>query len=238
MTPAETVLYDEGDILVVDKPAGIAIIPARGEAPEASLHRRVEQQIGARLFIVHRIDRDVSGVVVFARTAEVHRHLSLAFEHRQVEKTYTAWVSGDLATHHLRIDSPLHDARKGKTRPALPGEPGSLAAVSEIDVERVWRRESATVSRVSVCPHTGRHHQIRVHLRSVGAPLLFDDLYGKGIDPTPLADAPARRLALHARRLVVPAPGTEAPLAFEAPLPPDLVELDAWLDSAWVGAER
>ncbi len=120
MTLAETVLYDEGDILVVDKPAGIAIIPARGEAPEASLHRRVEQQIGARLFIVHRIDRDVSGVVVFARTAEVHRHLSLAFEHRQVEKTYTAWVVGrarDPPPSH-RYPPPRCSQRKDPPRPA------------------------------------------------------------------------------------------------------------------------
>jgi len=235
MTLAEIVLYDEGDVLVLDKPVGIAIIPARGEAPEASLQRRVEQQIGAQLFVVHRIDRDVSGVVVFARTAEVHRHLSLAFEHRRVEKTYTAWASGGLATQRLRIDTALHAARKGKARPALPGEAGSLPAVSDIEVERVWRRDGATVSRVSVRPLTGRHHQIRVHLRSVGSPLLFDELYGKGIDPAPFVDAPMRRLALHARRLVVPAPGTDAPLSFEAPLPPDLAALDAWLDGAWVG---
>ena len=238
MTLAGTVLFDGNDILAVDKPAGTAIIPARGEAPEDSLQRRLEAMLGARLFVVHRIDRDVSGVVLFARTAEVHRHLSMAFEHREVEKTYTAWVAGTPASHHLHIDTALHAARRGKSRPAGEAEPGSLAAVSEVDVERVWRREHHTTSRVVVRPLTGRHHQVRVHLRSAGTPLLFDDLYGRSVDAALLADAPCKRLALHARRLVVPAPGTGAPLAFLAPLPPDLVSLDAWLDSTWVASDR
>lgn len=238
MTGAARVLYDEAGLLVVCKPAGIVLIPARGEDPAASLHHLLEKERGERLFVVHRIDRDVSGVVVFARNAEVHRHLSLAFEHREARKTYLAWVSGTLPAHHLRIDTPLHAARKGKTRPAQPGEPGSLAAISEVDVERVWRREGATVTRVEVRPHTGRHHQIRVHLRSVEAPLLFDGLYGRGIDPRPLSQAPCHRLALHARRLVVPHPDTLAPLALEAPPPDDLRALDEWLDAEWVGTER
>jgi tRNA pseudouridine32 synthase/23S rRNA pseudouridine746 synthase len=236
--PPLVLLHEDHDLVAVAKPAGEPVIPARGESARDCVQRRLERQVGGRLWVVHRIDRDASGVVVFARNADAHRELSLAFEHRQVEKSYTAWASGGFATHHLLIDTPLHEARKGKTRPAAPGEAGSLPSVSEVDVERVWRREGATVSRVSVRPRTGRHHQIRVHMRSVEAPLLFDALYGKGIDPAPLADAPARRLALHARRLVVPAPGTEVPLVFEAPLPPDLVELDAWLEDTWVGAER
>jgi 23S rRNA-/tRNA-specific pseudouridylate synthase len=100
-------------------------------------------------------------------------------------------------------------------------------------VERSWRREGAVVSLVEVRPHTGRHHQIRVHLRSVGAPLLFDPLYGRGLLPAGLEGAPCRRLALHARRLELPVPGGDRRLELEAPAAEDLEDLRAWLEACW-----
>jgi tRNA pseudouridine32 synthase/23S rRNA pseudouridine746 synthase len=222
-------LHEDGDVVAVDKPFGVAVIPARGEDGQACLQKRLERQIGRRLWVVHRIDRDASGVVLFARSAEAHRALSLAFEHRQVHKSYAAFVAGRLSPLAGRLDVALHAARKGKTRPAATGEPGAQAAVTEYATDRMWRLGDADVSRVLASPLTGRHHQVRVHLRFAGAPILFDPLYGRGRGPSSLAEAPASRLALHAARVDVPSPAGAGRLVVECPLAADLAALVEWL---------
>ena len=220
------ILHEDAELIAVAKPPGVAVIPARGEPPEACLQHRLAAARGERLWVVHRIDRDTSGVVVFARTAEAHRMLGIAFEERRVDKRYLAWVAGAL-DGTTRIDVDLHEARKGKTRPAEPGEPGAKRAVTELAVERRWSVDSGVVSRVRCHPITGRHHQLRVHLRWAGAPILHDPLYGKDTLRGPLAAAPCPRLALHAAALTVPGGRT-----FTAPLPDDLLALEAWLEAA------
>lgn len=228
---ADALLYQDQDVVAVDKPSGEPVIAARGEPPEACLQKRLERQLGQRLFVVHRIDRDASGVVLFARHAQAHRTLSLAFEHRQVRKAYWAFVSGVLSPPRGTLDLPLHAARKGKTRPARPGERGQQAAATEYETRRVWRLGGETVSLVQACPQSGRHHQIRVHLRSAEAPILFDPLYGRGRTPEALAAGPCARLALHARRIDVPALHGAGRLEVECPLAPDLAALHDWLDA-------
>jgi hypothetical protein len=190
----------------------------------------IEKAMDAVLFsggypvTMDRIDKDTSGVVVFARTAEAHRMLNVAFEQREVRKAYVAFVAGGL-DGVSRIDVPLHEARKGKARPAEPDEPGARHAVTELVVVRRWLRDGAIVSKVRCHPITGRHHQLRVHLRWAGAPILHDPLYGKDTLRGPLAAAPCPRLALHAAELTVP-----GGRRFVAPLPDDLVALERWLD--------
>jgi tRNA pseudouridine32 synthase/23S rRNA pseudouridine746 synthase len=223
------VLHEDAALVAVSKPAGIPVIPARGEPAGECLHRRLERQLRARLWVVHRIDRDASGVVAFARTAEAHRALSLAFERRRVGKAYQAFVAGALPDAG-RLDVALHAARRGKMRPALPGEPGRREAVTEYAVERRWEKDGLAVALVEARPLSGRQHQIRVHLRAAGAPILVDPLYGRG-GPAAFQAAPCRRLALHARRLVLPGPS--GALAIEAPLAEDLARLRAWLDAEW-----
>ena len=220
------VLHEDAELVAVAKPAGVAVIPARGEPPEACLQHVVAAARGERLWVVHRIDKDTSGVVVFARTAAAHRMLNIAFEERQVTKGYVAFAAGALEGV-ARIDVPLHEARKGKSRPAEPDEPGAKHAVTELAIERRWTRDGAVVSKVRCRPITGRHHQLRVHLRWAGAPILHDPLYGKDTLRGPLAAAPCPRLALHAAELTVPGGRT-----FLAPLPDDLVALERWLEGA------
>lgn len=222
-------LHEDAELIAVAKPPGIPVIPARGEAPEDSLHARLERERGERLWIVHRIDRDTSGVVVFARTAEAHRDLSMAFEHRGVAKVYVAFAAGALVGV-TRIDLALHEARRGKARPATPGEPGAKAAVTDLTVERRWRHAADVIARVTCRPITGRHHQIRVHLRSVEAPIVADPLYGKRTLRDGYAAVPCPRLALHAASL------TACGRTFHAPLPDDLVAMEAWLDRTWEAA--
>lgn len=216
--------------MAVAKPSGEPVIPARGESARDCVQRRLERQAGERLWVVHRIDRDASGVVVFARNADAHRELSLAFEHRQVVKAYAAFVSGSIEPPRGRLDVPLHAARKGKTRPARPGEAGAQKSETEYATRRRWALDDAIVSLLEAHPLTGRHHQIRVHLRSAGTPILFDPLYGRGLMPEAVSPAPCARLALHARRIDVPAPRGGGRVVVEAPFPPDLAALVEWLD--------
>ena len=244
--PAPLVLlHEDADVVAVHKPSGEPVIPARDGSAQDCVQRRLERQLGRRLWVVHRIDKDASGVVVFAPNAEAHRALSLAFEHRQVSKTYAAFVAGSLEPPQGRLDVPLHPARKGKTRPARPGEPGAQAAETEYATQKRWTlpadssspggaeapRNDSAVSLLEAHPHTGRHHQIRVHLRAAGVPILFDPLYGRGLMPVALAGAPCTRLALHARRIDLPSPRGEGRLVIEAPLAPDLAALAEWLDA-------
>jgi 23S rRNA-/tRNA-specific pseudouridylate synthase len=247
-SPPLALLHEDHDLVAVGKPAGEPVIPARGEPVSLCLQKRLERQLGRRVFVVHRIDRDASGVVVFALTAEAHRALSIAFEHRLVGKTYAAFAAGAIHPPRGRLEVPLHGARKGKTRPARLGEPGAQPAVTDYATRKRWslpgglsprgaplepRDEGSAVATVSLLeahPLTGRHHQIRVHLRSAGTPILFDRLYGRGLMPEALAGAPCTRLALHARKIDLPAPSGDGRLVVEAPFPPDLVVLVEWLD--------
>jgi len=229
--PPLVVLHDDGALVAVAKPAGEPVIAARGEPPEACVQKRLERQLGRRVYVVHRIDRDASGVVVFATGAAAHRAASLTFEHRLVDKLYFAFAAGAIEPASGRLEVPLHPARKGKTRPARPGEAGSQAAVTDYATRKRWALGDHVVSLVEARPQTGRHHQIRVHLRAAGAPILFDPLYGRGRMPAALAAAPCSRLALHAQRLELPSPDGQGRLAVEAPLAPDLEALAAWLDA-------
>jgi len=232
--PAEIeILHQDADVVAVAKPPGLPVVPARGESPGECLRHRLEAQLREGLFVVHRIDRDASGLVLFARHAQAHRALSMEFEARRATKRYLAFVAGHLAPETGRIDVPLHAARRGKTRPARPGEQGAWASLTEYRMLRAWRRGDALVSLVEASPRSGRHHQLRVHLRYAGAPILFDPLYAKGVLAATLAGAPARRLALHAEALCVASPAGGPPLELHAPLPKDLGELRAWLDLGW-----
>jgi tRNA pseudouridine32 synthase/23S rRNA pseudouridine746 synthase len=230
--PPAPILHDDEDVIAVAKPSGEPVIAARGEPPGDCLQKRLERQLGCRLFVVHRIDRDASGVVLFARNADAHRRLSLAFEHREVAKAYAAFVAGAVHPPRGQFDTALHPARRGKTRPARPGEPAAQPAVTDYVVLEHWRLEAAAVSLLQLHPVTGRHHQIRVHLRSAGTPILFDPLYARGLVPPLLARAPCARLALHASRIEIPRPRGAGRLVVEAELAPDLVALERWLDAS------
>ena len=224
-----SLLLENARWLAVDKPAGITVIPARDEDPALALRQRLESELGAPLWVVHRIDRDTSGVVLFARDADAHRELNFAFEHGQVHKTYLAYTAGVPVPLSGRIDMALHTARKGKMRPAQSGEPGAKEARTDYRVEIERSFGEARVARVRCHPRSGRQHQLRVHLRSLGCPILRDALYGMATVRAPFDQLPVRRLALHAVRLELPALLGIAAHAIEAPLPADLQALDEWL---------
>ena len=228
------ILLQNDQLVAVDKPPGIPVVPAPPPSePAGSLRARLESQLGCPLWVVHRLDRDASGVVVFARTAGAHRDLCAAFESRTVQKTYLALTVGVPEPSAGEIEIPLHAARRGKSRPAGPGEAGARAAFTSYSVLSQWRNGDSAVALVEAHPRTGRHHQIRVHFRAIGTPLVGDALYGRRADTASLAEAPCQRLALHASRLVLPAPGLDARLVLEAPLAADLSATLRWLDREW-----
>ena len=234
MNLSPAVLYSDDAIVAVNKPAGLPVVPAPPpSAPGDSLRARLQQELGCPLWVVHRLDRDASGVVVFARTADVHRVLCAAFENRIVEKTYLALAAGWPEPPEGTIEIPLHAARRGKTRPATPEEAGIREAVTAYAIEERWQRGDARVSLVRARPRTGRHHQLRVHFRAIGTPLLFDRLYGRRVDLTDLADVPCQRLALHASRLIVPATVLGTRLDLDAPLAADLAAAVRWFEREW-----
>nr|WP_255653397.1 RNA pseudouridine synthase [Myxococcus sp. XM-1-1-1] len=208
--------------MVVDKPPGVPVIPGRDGGP--SLRDALESQRGRKIFVVHRLDRDTSGALVFALDAAVHRALSIAFESGKVRKRYLALVEGRIDAPSL-VDAPLIAARKGRMRVARPGE--AEAKPSRTRVRPVESFDKATL--VEAEPLTGRTHQIRVHLLSLGHPLLMDHQYGRD---TALTEKDLggqgdgvvlERTPLHAARVEWPAlPGVEA-RGVDAPLPEDMV---------------
>jgi len=235
---AVTLLYEDADVVVVAKPAGMVVIPAPQEAREASLKHLLERQRGERLWVVHRLDRDTSGVVLLARHAQAHRALNMAFDRREVKKTYLAFTQGGPVADRGIIEVPLRPARKAKMRPAHADERDALSATTEYRVLRRWHLPTLESALVEVGARTGRRHQIRVHLRSIGAPLLVDPLYAHSERVTardlglPSDEVLCSRLTLHALRLEFFSPTAQKRISVEAPLPEDLRALEAALDRA------
>jgi RluA family pseudouridine synthase len=232
--PPIAFLYEDDALVVVDKPAGVPVIPAPGWPPDTCVQARAAAAIGARLWVVHRLDRETSGTLAFARTADAHRALSQAFEQRDVSKVYQALVAGVPAVARGAIETALHDARRGRSRPAQPGEPGAKAASTDYEVRRIWRHGDSAVGLVEARPRTGRHHQIRVHLRALGTPILADAVYGRGSRPLP-DGAMCGRLALHASALDLPHPGEARRVSVASAWPADLEAVSSWLEAHWTG---
>lgn len=196
------ILYEDDDILAVSKPEALAAIPER-HGHGGSLFEALCERRGERLYIVHRIDKETSGLIVFARHAEAHRRLNRQFEMRAVEKTYLALAHGVIAADAGSIDAPLRQFGSGRV--AVDPARGKPSTTQFRVVERF---ESHTL--VEARPQTGRRHQIRVHLYHLGHPIAGDPLYGDETTRRGFA-----RMMLHAWRLVLTLPCGQ-PLALEA----------------------
>ncbi|WP_404373093.1 RluA family pseudouridine synthase [Corallococcus coralloides] len=215
------VLFEGAGVMVVDKPAGVLVIPGREGG--ASLRDTLEASLGRKVYVVHRLDRDTSGALVFALDAAVHRALSQAFETGKVRKRYRALVEGRMEAPRM-VDAPLVAGRKGRMRVAKPEEPDAKASRTRVRPVETFARASL----VEAEPLTGRTHQIRVHLLSLGHPLLVDHQYGR---EAPLTEGDLggqgtaevlARTPLHAARVEWPAlPGLPA-RGVDAPLPEDM----------------
>jgi RluA family pseudouridine synthase len=210
--PADTaprILHDDGALLVLDKPAGLPTVPYRLGDRTHCLRAWAEAALGKRLFVIHRLDKETSGVIAFAHDADTHRRVSREFEHRQVVKVYLAAVAGHVPAPEFTIDAPLREFGSGRVAVDARGK------ASRTHCRLRERLRGCDLLEVDLL--TGRRHQIRVHLFQHGHPVLGDPLYGV---ERPVGGA--QRLLLHAWRLVLPGhAGRPAPLEIEAPPPPD-----------------
>ena len=202
-----TVLYIDDDLLVADKPAGVAAVPGGWETGEASLFEQLEAEHG-KLWIVHRLDRITSGVIVYARNAEAHRTLSGSFESREVHKTYHALVVGCPDWNEYACRLPLRADVGHNHRTAINHSEGQ-AALTRFRLRERFRANAL----LEASPETGRTHQIRAHIAALRFPILGDELYRA--PSTELIERPA----LHAWSLELEYGGK--PLAFNAPYPKD-----------------
>lgn len=201
--------------LIVNKPSGLLSVPGRGPDKQDCLLRRVAHRFPEAL-VVHRLDRDTSGLILFARSKAAQRDLSDQFARRGVDKMYVAVVHGRVALPRGEVHLPLAKDFANPPRHAVNFLHGKPAQTS-------WRVLSQTAdrSRLELVPFTGRSHQLRVHLRALGHPIVGDPLYGPepehALDPA-AADSRQQRLLLHAARLGFrdPARGTEVSL-YNAP---------------------
>jgi len=210
-TGSIAVLFEDGALLAVDKPAGIAVVPGRGEHASTSLRELLQERRKERLWVVHRLDALASGVLLFARSADAHRSLSAAFEAREVVKQYRAHVYGKPPRPSFDVDAAIGPGRKGQMR---VGGPLGKEACTAFRV--VGPAGPSGIHIVQAWPRTGRRHQIRLHLASVGLPIVGDAQYVNaarllgGFDPSiwPACLEALPRILLHAEELSFAHPGT------------------------------
>lgn len=205
-TPLE-IVHDDHEILLVDKPAGLLSVPGKGPELADCLLSRV-QEVFPQALLVHRLDRDTSGIMVFALTPHAQRHLGLQFEKRQTRKTYIARVSGRLEPKTGTVDLPLIVDWPNRPRQKVDHETGKPAVTD-------WRvvRANDEESRVRLMPRTGRSHQLRVHILAIGHPILGDPFYASGT----ARDHP--RLMLHSETLQLRHPDGGKGVRFTAKCP-------------------
>lgn len=212
------VIFEDDDLLVVNKPAGMVVHPGAGNADGTLVNalvgsRRKLSDVGGgdRPGIVHRLDKDTSGLLVVAKSNRAHRALAKAFSSREVHKEYNAIVHGVIDRMEGRVDAPVgrDPVQRVKMTAVKPQQPRE--AVTHYTVMEKFRQSTL----VMLHPVTGRTHQIRVHMAFLGYPVLGDPIYGT---------KDGQRLALHARKISFDHPITRQPVAFEAPLPADFLK--------------
>ncbi len=207
------VIYEGDGLVAIDKPAGINVHPGHGRESEPTIVDLVEKQLRQAVFLVHRLDRDTSGVLLIAKTDVAKKYLQKQFEKRTVQKVYLAVVHGRLKHPEATLDWPIARHSKNPMKRAVRG--GGKPSKTDYKVVK----EVGDYTLVEVRPQSGRTHQIRVHMAHLGHPVVGDALYGK-------SDDGLGRLWLHATALTFH-DGTQ-PVTVKSPLP---AELKRFLDT-------
>ncbi len=200
MPPVDTgldIIYQDELLIAVNKPSGLLSVPGRGVDKQDCMITRIQQHFADAL-TVHRLDMETSGILLFARNKSVHRLLSRAFQEREVEKQYTAVIAGALESEAGEVDLPLICDWPNRPRQKVDHSVGkpSLTRYQHLSYDA-----ALDATRVTLSPVTGRSHQLRVHMLSLGHPILGDPLYAP-----PEVKAKASRLQLHANNMVIQHP--------------------------------
>jgi 23S rRNA pseudouridine1911/1915/1917 synthase len=216
------VIFENEDVLVVNKPAGMVVHPAAGHTSGTLVHAALAhapemEGVGGekRPGVVHRLDKDTSGLILIAKNDYAHRFLQDQFRLRKTVKTYLALVDGKPPTPTGRIEAPVGRDGVHRKLMAVTGIKKGREAVSEYRTLDVFNEHTF----LEVHPLTGRTHQIRVHMQFIGCPVAGDTVYGHRQSTIPI-----NRQFLHASRLTILLPGEKMPRTFEAPLPVELLQ--------------
>ena len=177
------IIYDDPAFLAVNKPTNLLTVPGRGPDKQDCLYHRVLEKFPDAL-VVHRLDMDTSGLILFARSPEAQRKLSLQFEKREIRKTYVAIVEGVIEQNEGMVDYPM---RKDMEQRLPPKHVVDCVRGKQAITEWEVLERTPSTTRVALYPKTGRSHQLRVHLLAIGFPIVGDPIYG----------TPAERLMLH-----------------------------------------
>jgi 23S rRNA pseudouridine1911/1915/1917 synthase len=212
------IAYEDEHLLVVDKPAGVVVHPAPGHHAGTLVHGLLEHgaeggEEADRPGIVHRLDRDTSGLLVVARSPEAYERLKQQVAERELERTYLALVRGRPRSRRGRVEAPIGRDRNDPMRHSLDTD-SPREAVTHFEVERLFDHHALLRVRLE----TGRTHQIRVHLAAIDLPVAGDSVYG-------VPEPGLSRQFLHATRLAFPHPITGERVEVESPLPDDLAGL-------------
>jgi 23S rRNA pseudouridine1911/1915/1917 synthase len=214
------IIFENEDLIVVNKPAGMVVHPAAGHSSGTLVNAVLGYEpdiegIGGeeRPGLVHRLDKDTSGLIVLAKNDKAHRWLQDQFRERKVEKTYLALVDGKPPTPFGRVEAPIGRDPSHRKKMAILRVGKGREAVSEYKTVESFRHHTL----LEFHPHTGRTHQIRLHCELLGCPIVGDEVYGKKKQTIPLS-----RHFLHAMRLKIILPGEKEPRLFEAGLPEEL----------------
>ncbi len=225
------IVHEDAQLIVLDKPAGLIVHPGAGN-PDHTLMNALLAHAPAlrklpRAGIVHRLDKDTSGLMVVAKTLPAQARLAAQLAERSVKRTYLALVHG-VPPPHGTIDAPVGRDARVRTRMAVTRR-GKEARTRYRVLERFGGGGRPAQALIECRLETGRTHQIRVHLQHIGHPLVGDPVYRRGARPAGTADAPFARQALHAAGLELLHPRTGKPRAWSAPLPADMKKLLAGL---------
>lgn len=201
-----SIVYEDEDLLAVDKPAGLLSVPGKGADKQDSMIFRVQQEYPEAL-IVHRLDMETSGLLLMARNKTVHRKLGMLFQKRNIQKTYVAVVHGRVPVKYGVVDLPLLVDWEFKPRQRVDFLNGKTSQTGYQVIEY-----GVECSRVELFPFTGRTHQLRLHMHSIGHSIIGDRIYSTEEPPTK-----KQRLLLHARALRFVHPRTREPLTIECP---------------------
>ncbi len=217
------IVYEDADLLVINKPAGMVVHPAAGHSSGTLVnavlaHTPELRDVGesGRSGIVHRLDKDTSGLILVAKTVAAHENLQRQFKSRSVAKIYIALVEGHLAPPQGLIDVPIGRDKQQRKRMAIV--PDGRVARTAFKAAEFFDKGAQHYTLVEVRPQTGRTHQIRVHLAWLKFPIVGDSVYGRRRKTI----LPLRRHFLHAQSLAFRLPSDDRELVLTAPLPPDL----------------
>ncbi|MBT8043092.1 MAG: RluA family pseudouridine synthase [Kiritimatiellales bacterium] len=199
------IIYQDEALLAINKPTRLLTVPGKGPDKQDCLYRRVLDAFPDAL-VVHRLDMDTSGLILFARSAEAQRNLSMQFEKREIEKSYVAVVEGVMEKKVGMVDFPM---RKDMDQRLPPKHLVDCVRGKKAVTEWKVLEGNENTTRVALYPKTGRSHQLRVHMESIGHPIVGDPIYGHS----------AERLMLHAQSLDLRHPGAGEPLRLKCPAP-------------------